>query len=253
MDDIIFVKTYDVNSLQVNREKRPSLYGLLGFLQDIGAKHAEHLGFGESAMSHNDRFWVYARKKLIMKKWPQWHNQVTIKTWPRGLKGLKANRDFIIYCNNEIIGECVATFMAIDTKTRRPVIPKLPQSLIDKFPQNTLNFEPEKVILPPNMAVVNSISVKESDLDNNNHANNTKYALWVLDSLPLSFLGENEIKEFEINFLAEANLNDEIQIHMHTEKAGPSEKQCFFQGVRVSDNIVVFTSRLSFQSLSKKD
>jgi acyl-ACP thioesterase len=55
--------------------------------------------------------------------------------------------------------------------------------------------------------------VRYSDLDLYDHVNNAKYMQWILDSYPEELLRRNEIVLFEINFLAEAKMGDEVAIH----------------------------------------
>ncbi|MCR9203356.1 MAG: thioesterase [Halobacteriovoraceae bacterium] len=243
MSKLIFEKDFEVNTVNININKRLGLFGLLGFLQDIGLVHAENLGVGIEEMIKNNAFWVFTQHKLVMKKWPKWIDVVHVKTWPRKIEGIKAYRDFQIFVEDEQVGESVATFMVLDGTTRRPVKPNLDQSLFKDFSQESLDIIPEKIQTPENMEKDLSIVVRNSDLDMNNHVNNTKYSQWILDSIPIEYHRKYVVKEFDINFVAEARLGDEIDIFKNKEESS-SEITSYYQGIRKSDQKVVFTSKV---------
>lgn len=247
--DIIFKKKYEVNSVNININKRLGLFGLLGILQDVGTIHAEHLGVGMESMMKSNNFWVYVQQKLKMSIWPKWQDEIEVVTYPRAIKGLKAYRDFLIFFNGEKIGESVATFMVINGETRRPVTPKLDDSIYQKIPKNVLDFLPEKIVTPEKIPTENIIKVRNSDLDMNNHVNNTKYSQWILDSIPIKYHRLFVVKSFEVNFISEARLGDEIEIKMIINDDGGHEVDCFSQGIRRSDNKIIFASHIAGKKL----
>ncbi|WP_372656109.1 acyl-[acyl-carrier-protein] thioesterase, partial [Halobacteriovorax sp.] len=196
MKDIIFEKEYSVNSINININKRLGLFGMLGILQDVSTIHAEVLDLGFEFMEKNNSFWVLTQQKLKMNTWPKWQDILTIKTWPRGSDGLKANRDFEIFLEGQKIGECVTTYMVIDGHTRRPVRADLGEEVEKSCPKDVLDFIPIKVHVPEEARVEKTIEVRNSDLDMNNHVNNTKYSQWILDTIPLQYHRSVKVLEF---------------------------------------------------------
>lgn len=244
MNESYFEKEYEVNSVNININKRLGLFGMLGILQDVGTIHAEHMGVGMEEMIKNNASWVFTQQKLIMTKWPKWQDKILVKTWPRKIHGLKAYRDYTIHLEGEQIGESVATFMVLDGTTRRPVQPKLDESIVQGISETELDIIPEKVMVPENMKVENTITVRNSDLDMNNHVNNTKYSQWILDTIPIEYHRSFVVKEFDINFISEAKLGDEIDILM-VKGEDSKEVTSFYQGKRKSDSKVVFAARVT--------
>lgn len=244
MKEIVFTKNYEVNSVNINMNKRLGLFGMLGMLQDIGTIHAGRLGVGYEQMKKDNAFWVYVQQKLKMQRWPEWQDTVTVKTWPRAIQGIKAYRDFAIYIGEERIGESVGTFMVLNGETRRPTQPKLPEEIHQNVPKDILDFIPKKIQLPENLELSNTITVRNSDLDMNNHVNNTKYAQWVLDSIPIKYHRMFVVKEFDVNFIAETKLGDVIDVHLMIDDDTKEEVPSFYQGIRRSDGKTVFTSHI---------
>ncbi len=243
MNNILFEKEYSVNSVNINFNQQLGLFGLLGMIQDISAIHADILGIGLQQMREQNAFWVLTQQKLKMNKWPKWQDVVRIKTWPRGTDGLKIYRDFEIFVNNEKIGESVITYMILDGQSRRPLTVNMQEKYNIECPKEVLGFVPEKILVPDDALEENATKVRISDLDMNYHVNNTKYAQWILDSISLEIHRSTTLLEFDINFLGETYLNDEISIGVLTEDP-VSPVSSLFRGVRKQDGRVVFTARI---------
>lgn len=248
MENLIFEKEYEVNSLNININKRLGLFGMLGILQDTGAIHAEVMGVGLEDMIKKNAFWVFTQQKLMMKKWPKWRDRVVVKTWPREIHGLKAYRDYKIFVDGEAIGESVATFMVLDGNTRKPVRPELDIDFEKLKVDCELNVTPEKVIVPEGMEVRNSITVRNSDLDMNNHVNNTKYSQWILDTIPIEYHRTFVVEEFDMNFISECHLGDQIDILSDKDETSEAVTS-YYQGVRKSDSKTVFTCHIRGRKL----
>ena len=234
---MIWEKEYSVNSTNIDINKRLSLPGILGMLQDVASLHADRLGFGVESLLAQKMLWVLAQQKLVMHKWPKWQEQIIIKTWPRVVQGFKAYRDFEIYLAGEKIGECVGLFMMLDGGTRRPVRPEMG----DFHPiEEELSFVPSRIEILHDLELIDTIKVRISDLDMNQHVNNTRYAQWILDSIPVRYHRTVNLQEFEVNFIAEAYLNEEIDIFIQNLKAGQQGVGACFLGVRRRDQKKVF-------------
>jgi len=239
MQESIFEKNYEVTSVNINMNKRLGLFGMLGILEDVGTVHAENLGVGLDDMIRNNAFWVFTQQTLKMTTWPKWKDIVTIRTWPRALDGMKAYRDYEIYCGDKKIGEPVATFMVLDGTTRRPDRATIAANI--NRPTKGLDFNHEKIKVFDDMHDKTSVLVRSSDLDLNNHVNNTKYGQWILDTIPIQYHRQYLVDEFTINFISETHLGDHIDI-----KATINDEtlESYYQGVRHSDGKVVFASKI---------
>ena len=68
-----------------------------------------------------------------------------------------------------------------------------------------------------------------SDIDIVNHANNVKYLEWCLNALDSKYILRQKIKGFEMNFLRELSLNDEVTIAQkdQTIVIYKADKTCF--------------------------
>lgn len=238
-ENALYSSQYKVTSFLINPFGELSLYGLLNLLQEAASDHAALIGFGDEEMIRQKTFWVLTRQKLVMKKWPKYGDTVSIKTWVRLGESAFSNRDFIVTLNGERIGECSTSWITLHAETRKPLILDHSELLKKLKTTETVQIDPVKIALErENLITLNSFSVRNSDLDANMHVNNTKYSQWIFDSLPLFSLNREGFSTYEVNFLQETKLNDQINIQQATSN------EDYFHGFRDSDQKIVFSVKI---------
>lgn len=240
MPPVLFTHTYPVSSFLVNAQQRLSLVNLLNLLQDVAWLHATALGHGVEAMLRDGHAWVLTRQFLHMPdRWPLWGEEVTIRTWLRPVEGMVANRDFDIWLDDQLLGTACSGWMSIDLQTRRAVPFDLPPDVFRS--EGLLERSPQKILPLADAEPLAVFRVRNSDLDGNGHVNNVRYAQWIVDALPLQDTRMHVVRDYEVNFLAEARPGDEVEIRRLGEH---------FQGWRASDQRVLFTARLAAEPVA---
>ena len=236
----IWTQTYDVNTIVLDSQKRLGLFGLLNLLQDTAWLHAQHLGWGYDDLIRAGTIWVLVRQKLVTADWPVWGDKVLVRTWPRGATGALALREFEFFVEDRKIGECSTSWMILDGQTRRPQ--KLDRATFTQFSRTEgyLNIEAGKIALRTDLKQVATFQVRNSDLDVNGHTNNTRFAQWITDSMSPEELATSKIDEYEVNFLLEARVGDEIVVERG--EVAPGHLQ--FQGRRTGESKAVFAASL---------
>jgi acyl-ACP thioesterase len=248
-DIALWTGTYDVTSYLSNSQKNLGLFALLNLLQDAAALHADRLGFGYDDMVRRKTFWVLTRQKLALRKWPKWKDRVSLRTWIRLNRGPFSNRDFEIFLGDEKIGECTASWVAVSAETRKPTNIDLGDLFDALQTERKVSVEAGKIELRSDLESIAKFQVRNSDIDQNQHVNNTRYAQWVLDSIPLEDHRKHSLREYEVNFLAETHVGDVITIRKGEAPASDGLRRADFQGVRESDDKIVFAARLGFVEL----
>lgn len=241
-----WTEKYKVSSFLVNLRGRAGLYAILNFIQDVGWMHA----INTNIILPKNQAWVFTRQNLKMNYWPKWNEEVSIKTWLRKPESEAFFfRDYELFVGDQKIGQCTSTFTVIDRETRK--IARLDMSKFLPLWNEELSLKqlPEKIIWDGNSKEIAKFEVRNSDLDMNNHVNNTKYAQWILDSLPLDVLkGAVELIEYEVNFLAESKSGDVVSVQ---EAAAQITEEIYsviqFQGIRASDQKPIFTARMKIR------
>lgn len=248
MPETLATREYEVSSFLINPQKRLGLYALLNLLQDAAWAHATTLGHGAEAMAGQAALWVLTRQRLQMQQWPSWGERVSVQTWLRPPTGPFVSRDFSIAVGGREVGVATTSWLLLDAGSRRPVRDPVRSLAGVARADAPPVFDAAKIELRESLTPLAHFTVRNSDLDLNYHVNNTRYAQWVLDSLPLESHRAFRLKEYEVNFLAETHAGDLITVLADTPGAGPEHRRQF-QGWREIDGKTVFAARLVAESV----
>ena len=246
MTSVIWTERYEVNTLVVNAQKRLGLVGVLKILQDVAWIHGGRLGHGFDAMMSRGWIWVLARQKLMMRAWPAWGETLEVSTWVRPVSGLLVHRDYEIRAGGRKVGEGVASWLVLDAKTRKPLKPALGDAGLATRDDGGFGITPAKIAPADDLPPLARFRVQTSDLDVNGHVNNVRYAQWILDAAPGSAHEAYVVRDYEVNFLIETRVGDEVIIEWDGAGAAPLDG-LRFQGRREQDGRVVFAARLQIQ------
>ena len=74
---------------------------------------------------------ILSRQKLVMAAWPEWGDQLLVRTWVRPIKGPLIHRDYEMLVGDRKVGECTASWLTLDVKTRRPIRPAVAARKLD--------------------------------------------------------------------------------------------------------------------------
>ena len=239
----VWTESYKVTSFLINLRGQAGLYSILNFIQDVGWQHAIHL----EVELKKDQGWVFTRQNLMMTDWPSRNEIVTLKTWLRAPTPIGfLMRDYEIFVGDRKIGECTSAFTVMDMKLRKMAqVDWTPYAQIWRH-DGYLQSNPEKIIIEKDTIDLAQFEVRNSDIDTNNHVNNTKYAQWILDSVPIETLRAGiDLHQYEINFLAETKMGDVIHVQKAKQDQVQNEKSViYFQGQRSLDQKIVFSARM---------
>lgn len=252
----LWTESYKINSLLVNAMGRLGLYGILNLLQETAWMHAETLGFGMKAMEEKNLFWVVTRQTVAMKSWPGFGETVQVQTWLRPPEGAFVAREFrILDVRGQEIGTCITSWLALDRQTKKilPAQNLYPWEQIAR-PEAT-GLVADKIPLEGSYETLAKFGVRNSDLDTNQHVNNTKYAQWILDSIPYDLHRGLRLNTYSVNFLTETHLGDEVQIDRNCDEPNgftADKGESYYRGLRVSDARVLFTAKLTWEKATNR-
>lgn len=190
---------------------RPS--SLMDFLQETATEAAIQLHVSREEMIRRyNVFWMLARAWYRLDKPVFWDDQLTIRTWHRGGKGVSMYRDFDIYRNGEIIGEAVNVWVLADLETRS--LHRLTN--IQEFNDTSggdmckSKFLP-KLRIPVELNIAEERQLHYSDCDVNSHVNNVRYCDFVCDALHMQRMGEGRfVSSVQIGYLKECRAGENI-------------------------------------------
>jgi len=211
----VWTDQYLVTSYDVDVHGKTPLPAIARFFQETAYNHANHLEFGYEHLKSKNLFWVLSRLSIRMEKYPSWRDHISIRTWAAGIDRLFALRDFLVFDEQgQTLGRATSSWLILDQEKRRPQRQDLLKERSRFFPkERVLEENAAKIPFVENARVGYPFPVRYSDLDLYNHVNNARYMQWIIDGFPIDILYRYRLTHFEINFLAEARMGDQIVIH----------------------------------------
>jgi medium-chain acyl-[acyl-carrier-protein] hydrolase len=220
----IYSHEWNINFTQCAPNGYLNYVNLCNLLQLTAAEHSIVGGLSFSDMQQFDQAWVLSRIRVEITDLPKWQDKVVVKTWIESLQGANSVRNIEMYLNGKkIIG--ASTFWAVlNTKLRKAEALALAHGHFEKFPEwHATKIPLSRINVLKETEMVAERKVALSDLDIVNHANNVKYLEWCFDAMNIEPILKMQLLNFEMNFLRELNLDDEIQVN-----AVVAEKPEFF-------------------------
>jgi len=222
---------------------RPSAF--MEYAQQLAYVGADKLGFGDAAVSKYNVAWILARMHFKYIRTPHRDDKVTLTTWHKGAGPLFFRRDF------EILGEdgqrsVVGTseWIVMDLAERRmvrsstlgEVVPTTAQCSDEALPESAPKVVPPKGVT---LEKVDEHVVRYTDIDINQHANNTRYIAWAMDALDLELTTEHDLSDVYINFNREALPGETVEL-LHAEADGAHYVEGRAEGAQVFICKIVF-------------
>jgi len=212
----IYKKQYHIDLGDVDFQKRLKISSMFNYFQDIASLHVENLGVGiDTLINRYGVTWILTRMRVDIEKVPVLGEDILVETWPQIPKRVEFDRDFLIRdaAGNPVV-RAASTWIILDVKTR-----ELKKS--DAIPSHYPFTPPERAIDcrlgrfkahgTPEVAYEKVIGY--SDVDFNEHLNNTKYIDFIMDCFSLDEHRRYDIKSLEIDYINEALPGDRLTLY----------------------------------------
>jgi acyl-ACP thioesterase len=210
-------KKFNIQSFEVDVNAKLTIPSICNFFQEVAWEHADVLHFGYNFLQSINKFWVLSRLHIKVHEYALWTEQIEITTWPKGIEGMFALRDFAINSIKEPGKRLISgtsSWLILDTEKHRPQrIDSMDHPKYNWNAEDAFIYQAEKLPAFENLKIADSFKVKYSDIDVNKHVNNVKYIQWAIDVLSEKlYNGSSAIEEIVVNFLSEAAIGDEITV-----------------------------------------
>lgn len=197
---------------------------LFNYMQGATGAHANAIGFGSADILQRGLTWVISRYRLSVTTLPKLYDKFNITTWRSGENGNFAIREFDITdeSGNTLI-QSTSSWILLNFIKRESV---RPSELFPGYPVNPERAIEDSFSSVPTISSLPDISepqyekefaVRRSDLDMNNHVNNSIYTSWILEA------GEDlnegrKLKDIVINFRGEVRYGENVISQAVTDK-----------------------------------
>ena len=139
------------------------------------------------------------------------YDEIEVVTWANTSRGATFVRSAQIFKNGSLAADIVTVWALVDINEHRLIRVKdaeLGLGTLDEIPEIGV---PEKVRIPEGAEKCGEKTVVYSDIDRNNHMNNTRYVDMICDYLPE--VENTRVREFTINYVSECKLGEKLDIY----------------------------------------
>ena len=239
--ETVWQKEYTLRAGDFDKFDRIFPSAVLNLFQDAAGQHGEALGVGFESMLARSYLWVLTHVRFRILSPVFRHQTVVVKTWPLKPGRLSYRREYSIENTmGEILIEGSSDWVVIDSQKRQfiaaPDLYPFQEGFCEKlvFADKTAkikSFEADGTVYPVNTGY--------SELDMNNHVNNTKYADYVLDAVNPG--ADDVLESFQMDYRKEVVCDTKLSILKKREK-----KLVFIRGEN-GDGDIMFACRLMFR------
>ena len=206
----LYTDYYDIASYHADFTLQLTPASLFCFLQESAWRHANSRGFGWSHLAERNEFWVLAKMHVRIGRMPSWTEKIRSETWSKTPELLTAFRDFEFFdTDNQSIVTATSSWHILNMQTHRP---RALENFANEFSvvnRHAIEEKPQKIVVPVSDAVKSAVQlILPSDIDMNQHVNNTKYVQWAMDNIPFDFQKQHAPREIKVNFLSEARMGE---------------------------------------------
>lgn len=197
-------------------EGKLTLESLLDYFQDCSTFHSEDLGLGIQYLKENNLVWVLSTWQIVVERFPNLCEKVTVGTFPYEFKGCFGYRNFFMKDKaGNYIAKANSLWTLLNTDGFKPMHPteemRRKYKLEEKLP---MNYEGRKILVKENGRFEEKIVVRPQHLDTNHHVNNGQYVRMALEFLPEAFA----ITQMRAEYRKQALLHDVLHPYVVCEK-----------------------------------
>jgi medium-chain acyl-[acyl-carrier-protein] hydrolase len=214
MPGFTYEKEYEIHYYEVDYKKRALITSIVDFLGDIATKQSAELGVGIDYLIENKLAWVLYKWNVDIYKYPVYGESIKIKTCPSSMRKFYAYRTFETFnVEGELIGKAESIWFLINIEKRRPVrINK------DIYKFYGVDFEDESILEIEDIekpAILNNekiFNVRYSDIDTNQHVNNSKYIAWAIETVPMEIVTKYTLKNVKVTYEKETTYGETVSV-----------------------------------------
>ena len=203
---------YEVRGSDLDTFDRMHPASVLALFQDVAGIHATALGVGFAELREKNTIWVLTRIRYRVVRQPKRYERLRVSTWPLPPGRVSFRREYLI---ETLGGEPLiygSSEWAVVHREERRVMPARDLYPSDDYRCDTY-FEGRLPRIPHFEVAGEGREVVPtfSDLDVNGHVNNTKYAIYALDTMPPA--EEDAISEFAIDYHREVMQDQPLRLY----------------------------------------
>ncbi len=193
---------------EVDDTKRITLPGIINYFQDCSTFHSEELGVGIDYCKEQRRAWILSSWQVIVCRYPDMGERISVSTWATEFKGLYGLRNFCMQDDGQrMTAYANSIWVYMDTEKGRPTKPGQREvELYGKGKPLEMEYAPRKIELPGETETKDPFPVRKYHIDTNQHVNNCQYVQMALEVAEC----ESDIRQLRVEYKKSAVYGDII-------------------------------------------
>lgn len=189
------------------------LCNLFNRFSEIATINALKIQLWDKDMMH-DYGWVVAKQTLHLDKPIYLNDEIELMTIAGKNTMVSFPRYYFISKEGKQIGYCSSIWTLIDMKKRRIVAPKRIGMTVPIINHNLTLEEPKNIDINIPMTYIQTRQVCYSDVDTNQHMNNTRYIQWALDIIDYHIHKDYFISDITIQYKKEIQPLENVELFL---------------------------------------
>ena len=174
---------------EVDSEGKLTMAALINYFQDCSTFQSEDLDLGVRYLRETHLVWVLCFWQIVVERYPELGEKVTIGTQPYDMKGFLGYRNFAMLDEQgNYIAKANTLWSLLNTETGKPTaVPDIMAERYTRAPRLEMDYSSRKITIPANGVEQEALTVKKHHLDTNHHVNNQQFLDIAMNYLPEGF------------------------------------------------------------------
>ncbi len=231
----IYKEKFIVDDTYLDFTNNVPIHDIVRIIERVAFNHANTIGLDHSTMEKRDNaFWVVTKMKIKFVNPIKVGEKLTLATWTHTPELVRFKRDGTIKAGNQVKVKSTTEWCCLDMNTHR-----IRKANTIGYPNLEmackLDVKADYTNLKADMGekdYVYTYTVRSTDIDLNQHTNNTKYNFMAENAFSVAEFKNLSISEWEVYFVNESHEGDNIKIYRR------KIKNCYFIEGKLEDKTI---------------
>ena len=209
-----FKYNFHIDYSRVDNQARLGIDSIFDLTQIAITEFLKSMSYDNLTMKNKyNCAWVITKLKLKINSIPMWGTDIYSKTFVSNIRPVKTDIETHFYDldGNNIMS--IKDEMCIISLESRKIV-KLSEIGFDKAnTSDTMISDAYENICKDDLVKFDTFRVKFCDIDCTNHTNNVSYIRFVLNSIGMHFLNNNDIIGIDVRYLNESRIDEVLDIY----------------------------------------
>ena len=200
---------------ETDSEGKLTMASLINYFQDCSTFHSEDVGLGIAYLQRNSLVWVLSSWQIVVERYPNLGENVTIGTQPYDMKGFLGYRNFwMLDEKGHYLAKANTLWSLLSTETGKPG--SIPEGMAEGYgigEKLEMEYAPRKIVIPQGGVNQDAITVRKHHIDTNHHVNNQQFVDMAMAFLPEGF----SVHQLRAEYKRQAFLGDVLMPYVVEE------------------------------------